>query len=454
MKNISIIYLITLLAFAGCNMPTDWSDPTNSIPPGSVTNVEVENTNGGAILTFVQPEDEDLLGVKAYYKYIEGGEVRTKFTSAYSDTIMIEGFPDVKTRTVKLVAIDKSMNESVPVEINITPLTPPVQLIRNTLTISETFGGVYAKWINEFNTNVVVTLFVEDSVNNELEIYEAYYSSSTEGSYAFRGFKNVERRFVLEIRDRWDNYSTLLDTVLTPLFEEEIYGRNRETQDYEWHRYGIDVDAGTAKWWGDNLAQRPDGQHPFKEMWDGITWSNDSWAHTGNDSNILNDYLEDDQYDENYTVEPLYFTILMDKPASFSRHKYWMRARNPVFSAQCWEHYRIWATNDPKPIADFASTTESLKYWTAWPEIGGTDAWKNDWVMVADCKVELPSGETDPNKLTEEDRAFVIAGFDFDCDPQYANKQFKYVRFEIIKSFGGGVQIQTAEIKFWGKYAK
>ena len=72
------------------NCENDKDKPSDTIPPGEVT------------------------AVKVYEVY----------SSAYRDTIIVNGFPDTNEHIVNLYAIDLSKNLS-------EPLTPPVDLIRN-----------------------------------------------------------------------------------------------------------------------------------------------------------------------------------------------------------------------------------------------------------------------------------------------------------------------------------
>jgi hypothetical protein len=94
---------------------------------------------------------------------------------------------------------------------------------------------------------------------------------------------------------------------------------------------------------------------------------------------------------------------------------------------------------------------------TQWPEVSGTDEWKNDWIKLADCVLKLPSGiatiADNANLLTAEDKDFVAAGFEFEIDPAYSDQPFRYIRFVIRKNNTTIPQIQFCELKFWGAYS-
>src|SRR5690606_15995025 len=147
---------------------------------------------------------------------------------------------------------------------------------------------------------------------------------------------------------------------------------------------------------------------------------------------------------------------MMMRSASYSRMRYWMRARSPIFSAPIVTSLELWATDQPKAWNEVGdgSKEANLKYWTQWPEVGGTDEWKNDWVKILDAEVKLPSGQTDPAALTAEDRDFVAAGFEFEIDPQFANQNFRYIRFVVRQgNWPNQAFFQVSQIKFWGVYA-
>src|SRR5690606_33781105 len=146
-------------------------------------------------------------------------------------------YPDTEQRTVQLIVVDKSWNESPPVEVTIKPLTPSIELIRQTLQIAPSFGGMYVQWENPNEDEIVVSVFERDSVGDYLS-YESHYTRQKDGGVAFRGFDARPQQVRLELRDRWNNYSKPLDTVITPLFEQEIVGRNE--QGYIWKRWGWD----------------------------------------------------------------------------------------------------------------------------------------------------------------------------------------------------------------------
>jgi hypothetical protein len=453
MKNLLIksqaAVLLAILS-GSCTEVKDWQDPKDSVPPGTVSNVTVENLNGGARITYSLPDDDDLLGVKAVYSFgAPDKETREAFSSAFRDTIELEGYADTIEHAVSLFTIDKSRNESSPVQVKIQPLIPPVEVIKRSLKANATFGGLYVTWDNPFKAEVAISLYTNDSIGDRA-LRETYYTQAAEGKYAFRGFESMEQDFHIEIRDRWNNYSTPFDTTAKPLFEEQIMGRSNQAGNI-WQRYGW-ADQ-TCLYRGDVYYQRSGAANAFEVIFDGIEFNANNWWHTDYPNRLIQ--FIPDWPDREYFVLPVYFTIDMGRMASYSRFRFWMRNRSPLFSAPIFDIFEVWGTNHPKPVGEIGdgSREANLKYWTEWPETGGTDEWKNDWVQLSNCILTLPSGETDPNKLTGEDQEFIRAGFEFEIDPQYSDTPLRYIRFVLRRNTDLGAQIQLSELKFWGAYA-
>jgi hypothetical protein len=453
MKTI-VCFLIVLptIFLLSCEEVKDWSNPTDNVPPGILSNVTVKNISGGAWIYYSLPSDNDLLGVRAEYAFEESEELRSVFSSAFNDSILIEGYANTNEHSVSLYVIDKSRNESEPVPATIKPLTPPVEMVRQSLKLYTTFGGIYLEWINEYENDVAISVYLKDSIG-DFVLHDAYYTKTIDGKYTFRNMKNIAQDIRIEVRDKWEHYATPLDTVMTPLFEEEIYGRDPVTNANIWQWFGYDDKTGLYR--GD-VSYLESASQVFRNIHDGAAFQNSTWWAIAN--NFLSNFTPDYQN----MVLPAYFTIDMGKKAAYSRLKYWMRSRSPYYSASIMSSFEVWGTNEPKPLNTIGdgSKADNLKYWTQWPEVGGTDEWKNDWVKIADCIIQFPSGAnpfiSNP-VLTQEDRDFVAAGFGFDIDPVHASEAFRYLRF-VVRSTNTNITvattIQITEMKFWGAYAE
>ena len=446
---------ITILLFWNCTEVKEWSDPTDVVPPGKISQPEYQSLPGGVMITYNLPDDKDILGVKAIYSLKEGGEVNKAFSSAFRDTITIEGFHDTLERTVSLICIDKSRNESEPVTLSIKPSTPPVHLIRETFKVIPTFGGVYATWDNEYNADIAITFYAADSTG-DLVLYDTHYSRLSDGEFSLRGFDDSERKFHVEIRDKWQNYAAPFDVTLKPLFEEEISPRN-DAGELLWSLYGWN--DGSAVWRGDVHTNTT---NTWLVLIDGITVNRGIYWSTG--MNYLVDF--DNSFPSTQVVRPMYLTFDLGRPASISRFKLWMRGREPAepylatthryFQQGAWKYYEIWGSEQPpKQPGDFSSKKQSLSYWTEWPELGGTDSWKNDWVKLADCANLPVSGAEVAAKLTVDDIIAADNGHEVVLAPEQTGVKVRYIRFVIKENWEKArTNMQLVEIKFFGSTVK
>jgi hypothetical protein len=432
--------VLTAMLALSCEQVKDWSDPIDGDAPAPVTSPQVENLNGGAKITYVLPADKDLLGVKAVYS-LDDGKERESFASASRVSILLEGYGTTGQYTVMLYAIDKSKNESEPVSVTIEPMTPPVELLRQTLNVQQAFGGIFLRWENTFEKEMAVTLYVADSTGFLLP-YDIYYSNAKNGSTSFRGFDDTERDFRIEVRDRWNNYALPLDTAIKPLKEVEIFGRENGIP--VWRGYGMENDL--YKYMGN--IPIPDsywdrftdgvGYGPYYQL---LGWTTSFF--TG---------VEQDLF------MPYYVTIDMQKPASYSRFKFWQGNRSPIGSAICPSVFSLWGTNSPKPVDLAAGQIANLQYWTEWTtvvgvEVNGRGEWMNDWEKLGEYRLVYPSGRTKyiAGQVTAEDQLFIQDGFEFDIDPAMTSKPFRYLRFRVEETIDN-YQWMLAELQFFGNF--
>ncbi|MDR3246854.1 MAG: DUF4959 domain-containing protein [Prevotellaceae bacterium] len=438
-------FMIVLLS--GCDKVKDWHDPTDAVPPGPVKNIHVENMNGGAKITYTLPDDNDLMGAKAVYT-LSGDDIKREvYASAHTDTILLEGYGNTNEYTVEIFAMDKSGNLSVGTSAVIKPLIPPIEIIRQTLQIQSIFGGVYAYWDNELKKDIAVSLYVADSTGY-YELFDTYFSNRETDGVAFRGFPSKLQKFRVEIHDRWNNYAEVLDAELTPLFEQRLLGYI--DGQFTFFHYG-DVDN-TWSYRGDMGSL----SGAFSLMWD----TKDREGARIQLTSLRRFYFEGEATNSLNSVPfPMSFIIDMGRQVSLSRIEVLTSGNNNYMMSV----FELWGTNNPKPVAEIGSGSklDNLQYWTSWEEVGGVDAWKNDWERLGTCRYVLPSGITKTgNTLTAEDIEFITKGVNFDMDFGMAEKSFRYIRFYITETTNGEAtdvssavqQLQISEIRFFGTY--
>lgn len=262
----NLIYLIALfilLTGFSCSELENKPITKDGGAPGPVTNVEVETIPGGAYLTYQLPDDTDLLYVKGQYE-LKNGQIAEQRASLYHDTLKIVGFGDTNEKKVTVVAVDRSENESSPVEVTFTPQKPSVHTTFASVEMIPDFGGVQYTWINENNTSLAFILLARDSTGL-LFPFETVYSAVDTGKYTLRGFDPTEREFGVVIRDRWDNYSDTMLVTLTPLFEEEL------DKDL-FQKIELEGDADMDAWEGRYEYAYDDNPNTFNHTWAGSGW--------------------------------------------------------------------------------------------------------------------------------------------------------------------------------------
>jgi hypothetical protein len=323
----------------------------DTVPPAPVTDVQVRNTPGGAVLKYQLPDDEDLLYVKAVYSFKEGHQAEVR-ASLYNDSLVINGFGSEDEREVKVVAVDRSKNESKPEIVIVKPLEPPVLAIGKTLRMYPDFGGIHIYWENLSRADISVNFEKKDH-NDEYVPVEVFYSSVVDGDVASRGMDTIPGDFRVYVQDRWENRSAPLDETLTPMYEMK-FDRTKFQALY------MPDDEPVA--WGWVLPRLFDGN---------IT----TGFHTSETSSNW----------------PQWLTFDMGVKGKISRIKVWQRQDDFQYRHGNLKHFELWGTNDAANLGDW-----------------------NAYTKLMECMSIKPSG-LPMGQLSAEDRAYVAAGEEFVC---------------------------------------
>lgn len=215
-----IYLLIGILVLWSCDDVSREPYVTDEAAPAQVTDVVVKPTPGGAEISYTLPSDVDLLYVEAKYTLPNGEEV-TMNASGNTRTLFIEGFAEVKEYEIMLTCVDRSGNRSEPYMLKVTPDTPPVIAVFNTLQIKPDFGGLNLQWENPTEAELAILVYKKNE-EGELVNVDTYYTSAKDGNYSVRGLEDVESEFTIQLRDKWSNYSDKRTEILTPIYEAEI----------------------------------------------------------------------------------------------------------------------------------------------------------------------------------------------------------------------------------------
>lgn len=385
-----IIYLLTVLSITlfACKMEPIGQQPIDNIPPGSVSDIKVKNIPGGALITYTLPPDEDLLYVKAVYSLKEGvvSEVRS---SLYKDTLKIVGFGDIQERLVKLIAVDRSRNESTETLTTISPLEPSVATIGQTISLVEDFGGVHGYWENPTKAEISVVILKEDN-NQEFVPLETIYSSVVHGEGVSRGMDTIPAKFGIYVQDRWENRSETKYYTLTPLYETKF-----DRLKFKEVNLPNDQGGGGGGGWNNKAS-----------MWDN-QFGDNGFSSPGGSG-----------------VWPHSVTIDLGVTGKISRLRLFQRLGPYIFAEGNLRKFEIWGCQNLDPSGNWDS-----------------------WTKLMDCTSTKPSG-LPIGQNTSEDEYVAINGEDFINSP--TNPKVRFIRILVNRTWAGGDNFQISELQIFG----
>ena len=381
---------VVFLAIAACTKDQHQMDPleNDGKAPGALANLQVENLHGAARISYTLPGDEDLLYVLAETDS-KRGRIQAK-SSLYSNSVLIEGLGDTESREVTLYAVDRGENRSEPVTVTIQPLTPPMQLVRNSVDIVEDFGGVRISFVNELSGDMVINVLTPDSVGDWVEA-ETWYTSQEEGTFSIRGYEAKPRQFAVFVRDKWENISDTMIVERVPLYEELL-----DKSKFEQFVLNTDATAGFGwvmpRMW-DNSIDEPNGFHTVSPV-----------------------------------EFPHHFTFDLGGTYKLSRYTMWQRgliqSTSFLYGHGNPRRWEIWGATDP-------------------PSDGSWDG----WTKLVECESIKPSGSP-IGTVTNEDREYAMRGHEFmiplDAPP------VRYIRIKVLNTWGGAAYSHVMELSFWG----
>jgi hypothetical protein len=175
MKKILLTCFAALVILMANSCKQDELAPTvnDHTAPGPVSHVTVTDLNGAAKISYTIPADGDLLYIKAVYS-IKKGDTRETKVSRYNSDLTVDGFGDTVAYLVKLYAVDKGENVSAPVEVTVHPLTAPLNLTRDSLTVTPDFGGINVKFTNSTKASLAIVVLATDSLGEFAPILTNY----------------------------------------------------------------------------------------------------------------------------------------------------------------------------------------------------------------------------------------------------------------------------------------
>lgn len=393
MKRIHILLIVSLVFLFSCSEEPIGQYPVDEEAPQPVTGVSVENFNGYSEITYQIPNDKDLLYVGAIYKNSHGEEKEVR-ASAFSNTLVVEGFGLGGDFNVELVAVDKSDNKSTAVPVTISPGDSPIYSIFESIKMLATFGGVKLSWDNPTKTGIIVSVLVRNDEGLMVEA-DKIYGSAEIGNGAVRGLPAEETRFGVIIEDTYKNTTDTLIANLTPLFEEKL--------DKTLHR-----EMSFSK----RFTQSNYGGSQYL-VWDGDEYN-------------VNGTAAFDLYGNG--VDSIYWNYDLGVTAKLSRFKMWARGSH-FYQLAHPRHFQIWGTTDPV----IANDTESF----------------DGWELLFEVKTEKVSGNDEYGEITAEDLAYARAGEEFEMG--LPAPEARFIRFRTLETWGHMDRSWITELSWWGE---
>lgn len=389
MKNLTLMAIgIPVMALvSGCR--TDQKGPIekDSEPPGEIKNITVEALPGGAKMKYTLPSDPDLLYVLAEYSNKTGRRFDFK-SSYYLNFLVINGFAEVSRYEVKMYAVDRSGNRSIPSVVPVTPDTPPVVETYNSLRLKPDFGGIRISFKNPSKAELAIVASTPD-LEGKMAKAITYHTSMDSGNFALRGYEPKPRKFEVYVKDRWDNTSDVLQGEFTPIYEVRL------------------------------------DKTKFKKMLLPGDYPEKSWS--GDMSNIWDDKMDESRFHSGNAPsnQPKMFTFDLGVETRLSR-----------FSLQTIPNDHHW----------FADIT--MKRYEIWGTVsldhsGSLDGWTKLIEVTSIKPSGLPFGE-----LTGEDREAGRRGDEGNF--LLTLPKVRYIRIRCLENWSGNTNIVISEITFWG----
>ena len=397
MKN-KYIYILLLAAFAftACN-----EEVLDTTAPGKVTNISYKPTNGGAVLTFTAPDDDDLLYVKAVYTNSLGKEV-FKVTSHYGDSIEIDGFKEATPQKVKLYAVDRSNNNSEAAEIEVTPMKSFIYLVQESIQMKEQLGGVRITWENPDQK----TVFVYVNFSKAGKTYERILSSAlSDPVLMIRGLDPEEYSFSVTVEDFNGNKTDKMDVgTYRPLLEQKI-------------------DKSTWKVLQNLSVDGDKYEGTLASFWDDVIDTKESAAD--------NSYFIINRDDNGGMLKwPLDIVVDLNKTVVVNRFVVWQRAFAYVNAEQngVSTDYCYYKEENMKSFSVSVSTDK-----LTWTSLGTFD--------IGDPRDA--AGVISPAKYKE-----AIDGHEFNLES--VSQPFRYMKFSVLSNYGSETNVYGSEITLYG----
>ena len=388
--------LALIIMIAACKEELGFREPSNpnKSKPFVVSEVQVTNLPGKAKISYRLPIDPNLLYVKATYMLPSGRNMEVK-SSAYTNSLLVEGFADTLEHSIRLVSVSQAEVESDPVSVTIKPQKAPIWNVLESITIGKAYGGYKLSAYNETKESVAIlvlqkNIFREWAIDNKLSIYSSSDSIKSEPS----GMDTIVYNLGIAVRDRWGNLTDTVYRDVLPLFETQL-DRSK------FKHFPLPGDS------------EKDPYASYDRAWDGrYGWP--VWF-----SSILTKYLN----------VPSRVTIDLGDTAKIT--KVWIRPYREnnglYYSFTTLKRFELWGSLNPNPNGDLDGS----------------------WYLIGSYELKKPSGNPKGTE-TAADVEAAMAGFYFGTDIDAPKPKVRYFRVKCLENWDGQGPQSIDELKIFG----
>lgn len=391
--------LLVILTALGFNCSND-DDSRDTTPPGIISITEITPTNGGGIITYDLPNDDDISYVKAVYTNSLGNEV-SKVSSKYNNTIEIFGLNQTTPVDVLLSVFDESNNESSKVPISFTPLESFIFLVQESISVNADFGGVNINWENIEEKTVFVYVHINDGNSEEIRILS---SKKMNENIFVGGLDAIPYEISTKVEDFNGNITSIESKGnYTPIFEEVI-AKDSWSLIANLSINGNAYEGETVNFWDDVVDT----------------------VETDADNSYFIINRDDNGGALNF---PMDIVIDLNKNVQVRRFKVWQRA--------------FWYQG-PTPVQPYYYQSENLKTFDLY---SSND--KNTWELLGQFDIGFGDSNGDgTGSILSEKIDEATNGHDFILDA--VSEPFRYLKFSITSNYGSTRFCHGSEITLYG----
>ena len=388
------LLFLTILFFAASSCSKQ--DDGDTTPPSVLTVDSVTPTNGGGIISYTLPNDDDILYVRAEYTNSNGVDV-SRASSSYNNSIEIDGLNQTTALTITLYVVDENYNQSAPIYVELVPLESFIYLVQESIEVNTDLGGFRITWENIQSKTVYVFVHINNGIEEEIRILSSNNSSE---SIAVRGLPSEEITISTRIEDFDENSTTLEEKgTLTPLFEQVI-DKSTWTLVASQSVNGNAWEGASVNFWDDVIdTTNNNSDNSYFMIWRDLNGGSLNW--------------------------PLDLVIDLNKNVKVTRFTVWQRAywyNGPsdipyYFQEENMKSFTIYASNDAQ----------------VWEELGQFDIGD-----PRDSEGNIPQSALDS----------AANGHEFELDE--VSESFRYLKFSVTSNYGSEAYVNGSEITMYG----